>query len=568
MATRSTLPPILAPGRRALLARLIVNGTLQATTMWATARLTQLAVTSMGTPANAPALQWLALAAGLVVSALLLLGLRAVERKDGERMGQRYTAELRMVLFDHLARVSARELQSRRQGSLLLRFVGDLKAMRQWVSLGLARVIVAGLSIAGVTLALFLTAPRLALASCAVLSICAAAAWLLAARTRAAMHESRYRQSMLAANVSEKVTSMAVLQLFGQVRRERARIVRQASRLEVAATRQAQLAALLRSLGDTAAMLASGAVLLTGGWLVTSGALDAGAAIAAMVLAGLQAPALRDLGLAFGYRAAAEVSREKFGQFLARHRQLDEVPNAPTLVGDRGRLELRGISVGKVFTDLSAVFEPGRVHLIRGANGSGKSMLLALAARLIQPDRGEVLLDGHSLAAHRLASVHRCVGMAGPELPLLRGTLDANLRYRWRRAPAAELSRIRELCGIDELAATLPEGLQTRLDEGGRNLSPGQRQRVMLARALLGDPPLLLLDEVDANLDPEAERILDEVLRTYPGTVLMVSHRQPRLTVPHSVWRIENKQIVAESADPTPTEKSHERRLELLSRVA
>lgn len=564
MNTPKSLPPILGPGRRALLARLVVNGIAQAATMWGTARLTHVAVESMGAAAGATATHWLALAAGLLASAFMLLALRAVERRDGERMGQRYAAEVRLMLFDHLARVPARDLQRRRQGSLLLRFVGDLKAMRQWVSLGLARVIVAGLSIAGVTLGLFIAAPGLAAASVAALLACALAASLVATRTRGAMRDTRYRQSMLAANLSEKVTSMAVVQIFGQVARERARITRQAVRLESASAAQAQYSALLRALGDTAAMLASGAVLLTGGWLAATDTLAPGVVIAAMVLAGLQAPALRDLGMAFGYRASADVAREKFRQFLDRHPQIEEAPYAPAIVAQRGRIEFIGVSSGTVFEDMSAVFEPGRIHLIRGANGAGKSTLLGLAARTIQPEQGEILLDDQPLRAYRLESVHRCIGMVGPELPLLRGTLEANLRYRWRHAPAAELQRIRELCGIDELAASLPNGLQTRIDEGGRNLSLGQRQRVMLARALLGNPAVLLLDEADANLDRQAEEALEKILRSYDGTVLMISHRQQHLAAPHVVWNIDNKKLVAE----TRSEPPHERRIELLSRVA
>lgn len=561
----SALPSILGPGRRALLARLIANGLLQALTMWLTARVTQAAVETMTTATGAGGTRWLLLAAGLLGSAVVLLGLRAAERRDAERMGQRYAAELRLVLFDHLARVSPRDLQRRRQGSLMLRFVGDLKAMRQWVSLGLARVIVAGLGIAGVLIGLLLVEPRLALASSLALMLCAVAARLLATRTKVAMHEARYRQSMLAANVTEKVSSMAVLQLFGQLRRERQRIARQGARLEVAAAAQAQYAALLRSLGDTAAMAASGAVLLTGGWLAATGVLAPGAVIAAMVLAGLQAPALRDLGLAIGYRASADVSRDKFRQFLVRHPQIDDLPGAPALIAPRGRLEFRDVWLGDLFEQLSAVAEPRRITLIRGPNGAGKSTLLALAARLIQPDAGQILLDDQPLSAHRLESVRRCVGMVGPDLPLLRGTLEANLRYRWPDAPRSELRRIRDLCRIDELAATLPDGLQSRIDEGGRNLSPGQRQRVMLARALLGTPPLLLLDEADANLDPESEAMLDRILADYPGSVLMVSHRQRHLVAPHVVWTIDNKRLVIE---PAPISEEDHADHRLLPRVA
>lgn len=561
----SALPSILGPGRRALLARLIANGLMQALTMWLTACITQAAVESMTATSGAGNTRWLVLAAGLLGSAVVLLGLRAAERRDAERMGQRYAAELRLVLFDHLARVSPRDLQRRRQGSLMLRFVGDLKAMRQWVSLGLARVIVAGLGIAGVLIGLLLVEPRLALASSVALMLCAMAARIVATQTKAAMQEARYRQSMLAANVTEKVSSMAVLQLFGQIRRERQRIARQGTRLEVAAATQAQYAALLRSLGDAAAMVASGAVLLTGGWLAAIGVLTPGAVIAAMVLAGLQAPALRDLGLAIGYRASADVSRDKFRQFLVRHPQIDDIPGAPVIVAPRGRLEFRDVRLGDLFEQLSAVAEPGRITLIRGPNGAGKSTLLALAARLIQPDAGHILLDDQPLSAHRLESVRRCIGMVGPDLPLLRGTLDANLRYRWPNAPEPELRRIRDLCRIDELAATLPDGLQSRIDEGGRNLSPGQRQRVMLARALLGSPPLLLLDEADANLDPDSEAMFDHILADYPGSVLMVSHRQRHLAATHVVWTINNKRLVTEPA-PTPEEDHDNYRL--LPRVA
>lgn len=552
------LPNILGQGRRALLARLIAIGIVQVAIMWGTARITHLAVEAMNPAGGTGVASWLAMAAGLIACALSLLGLRAAERRDAERMGQRYAAELRLVLFDHLARVSPREIQRRRQGTLMLRFVGDLKAMRQWISLGLARAIVAGLCISGIEVALLFVDPRLAAASLLALALCALMTSLLAERTRSATREARYRQSMLAANVSEKVTSMAVLQLFGQIQRERQRIVRQAARLEQATASQAQYSALLRAIGDTAALLASGAVLLTGGWLAVNGALSTGEVIAAMVLAGMQAPALRDLGLALGYRASAEVSREKIRQFLSRHPRIDDSPGATPLIASSGRLEFRNVTLSGVIENASAIAEPGRITLIRGANGSGKSTLLALAARLIQPDSGEILLDNQPLAAHRIESVRRCIGMVGPDLPLLRGSLEANLCYRWPQAPAHELSRIRTLCGIDELAATLPQGLQTRIDEGGRNLSPGQRQRVLLARALLGTPSLLLLDEADANLDPQAEACLDEILASYPGCVLMVSHRQQRLPVPHVVWTIHDKTLI--TSPDTNREPRHEYR--------
>jgi ABC-type multidrug transport system fused ATPase/permease subunit len=184
------------------------------------------------------------------------------------------------------------------------------------------------------------------------------------------------------------------------------------------------------------------------------------------------------------------------------------------------------------------------VTAIVGAHGAGKSTLLALAARLLDPDRGAVLIDGQPLAAVSVASVRRAVGMVSADLPLLRGSLERNLRYRWPDAPAAEVERVRALCRIDEIVAALPPG-RAMIMEGGTNLSLGQRQRIALARALLGEPAVLLLDEADVNLDPCSNQIIDDVLRDQRGTVLMVTHRIERVARADAVWLVDQGRLVA-----------------------
>ena len=134
--------------------------------------------------------------------------------------------------------------------------------------------------------------------------------------------------------------------------------------------------------------------------------------------------------------------------------------------------------------------------------------------------------------------------MVSPDLPLLRGTIDRNLRYRWRRAPDKEVARVRRLCGIDELLAQLPKGDKTRVTEGGLSLSLGQRQKIALARALLGTPALLLLDEADANLDQRASKVLDEILAEFQGTVLMVTHQPRHLMAADVIWYVVAGQLL------------------------
>jgi ABC-type multidrug transport system fused ATPase/permease subunit len=548
------LPGVVAGARRWLLARLVGNGILQAAAALAAAllvhRVFDALVASGARPASDLVAQVLLAGLGLLSSAAALALLRIVERADAERMGQGYVNDLRMVLFDTLSALSPRRLQQRSRGGVVLRFVGDLKMLRQWVSLGLGRILVAAISGALALAALAWADAGLAAAAAASIGLGLAALAGLGGPTRTAMREARRRQGYLSANVNEKVASIAVVQAFGQARRERGHLRRQSERLGDAMVEQTRRAAALRAVGDFTAALASAAVLVVGAIEVGYGSTTPAVVVAAMTVVGMLVPGLRDLGQALGYWNGAQVARGKLEEFLTSPDTLSEAPGAPGLaLAGSGRLEFRGVEVTGSLRGFSAVAGAGRVTAIVGPNGAGKSTLLAVAARLFDPDAGQVLLDGQDIAHHSLSSVHRAFGMVSPDLPLLRGTIEKNLKYRWTRADEEALAAVRALCGIDEMLAELPEGLQTRVAEGGANLSFGQRQRIALARALLGHPPVLLLDEADANLDARSSRIVDRVLASYGGTVLLVTHRLERAAAADEIWYVEDGKLV-ESGTP------------------
>jgi ABC-type multidrug transport system fused ATPase/permease subunit len=140
--------------------------------------------------------------------------------------------------------------------------------------------------------------------------------------------------------------------------------------------------------------------------------------------------------------------------------------------------------------------------------------------------------------------VRRAIGMVAPELPLLRGSLRRNLAYRCPSVEQDEFDRVCALCGVDEIVARLPRGLETRLREGGLGLSLGERQRVALARALMGTPDVLLLDEIDANLDTQALGALERVLAHFPGTVLLATHDARLAQAADVVWRLDDGRLV------------------------
>ncbi|TMM05486.1 MAG: ABC transporter ATP-binding protein [Actinobacteria bacterium] len=369
----------------------------------------------------------------------------------------------------------------------------------------------------------------------------------MGAGVREGVRRARRRRSRLAANISEQVTALAVVQAFGQVERERARVERQSRQLRRAMVGRARAIGRLRGLSEGCAVLAPAAVLLAGAGEVHAGRATAGTVVAAMTIAGLLTAAVRDLGRVPEYWNGANVALEKARSFLAAPTLAGERRQAPPLPDGPGRLAFAGAGLAGVLEGVDAVAAPGAVVAVVGDNGAGKSTLLALAARLIDADAGSVALDGCDVRDVTLASLRGAVGMAGPDLPLLRGDVASNLRYRWPDAPDAELERVRRLTDLDDVLAELPDGLATRVAERGGGLSAGQQARIALARALVGDPRVLLLDEVEAHLDAGAAAVVDRVLADRRGraTTIVVTHRPELAGAADIVWRLSAGGLVA-----------------------
>jgi ABC-type bacteriocin/lantibiotic exporter with double-glycine peptidase domain len=284
-------------------------------------------------------------------------------------------------------------------------------------------------------------------------------------------------------------------------------------------------------------------VLGLGLYEVAAGRATTGLVVAALSIEGVLASPMHEISRVLDYWQAARISKEKLEGFLA----LPGPERAKAQVRRRrrgqGTLRFDHVSVRDSLVDVDVEATAGRKIAIVGPNGSGKSSLLALAAGLIAPDRGRVRLDRRDLDRLRPRDLRRSVGMVGPDLPMLRGSLRMNLCYRPVKVTDEELERVCVLCGVDEILAGLPLGLDTRIREGGMELSLGQRQRLALARALVGTPDLLLLDEIGANLDEAARAALERVLAIYPGTLLIATHDERLAARADEVWHLDGGRL-------------------------
>lgn len=532
------LPRLLEGERRRILFAIIGNGLAQSATGFGAAMLARLLVDSHFGASGPAAISLASAGTLLILAAMMEAVLRWRERVDAERLGQGYVTEIRAMLFDHLSRVPARRLQRRGQGSLLLRLVSDMTALRLWVSRGIARLWVAGMMGIGVLAGLAYLSPLLAGTVATVLVAGALATTALGARVDHRVRVARRQQGRLAAAINETLVHLGVVQAHGRRHDESRRISRCASRLQRAMVSRASLAGLLRAISGFTATSAGVAVLWVGVAASDTHAMTRGTLLAALMLVALLATPLLQLGRIAELWRAARISREKLDEVLALQPLIRNPPQPRRLARGPAGVEFRGVVVEGALERFSATAEAGQRIAVSGPHGSGKSTLLALVPRLVEPDEGRILVGGRDVADLTLGTLRRAVAIVSPELPFLRGRLGMNLRYRKPDASADELHRALVLAGAEEIVAGLPLGLETRLSAGAGNLSYGERRRLMWARALLGNPRVLLLDDADANLDDDSRRTLLRMLAEFDGTVVVAAQQPALFGELDAVWTL------------------------------
>lgn len=485
-------------------------------------------------------------AVALCMVALVYGGLRTIEFNITETLGYTIVRDLRMRMYLHVQGMTPRQFQGRARGGLLLRFLGDLSMTRLWISRGVLGGILAGIVLSGTLGVLLFLNLWMTLAIVAVLCAGAAASFGAGHAMRRATRTMRRRRSLVMSNIDEQMHAQAVVQVFGRAGGEYARLDRQNNTLTRALIRVAKLRGYLRGLSTASAMLAVGAVLITGLFEVQRGTASVGTVAAFVVVARQLAGPVRRLGLAHDYWHRAQVSQQKIGEFLrSSSRNLDE-PQQERLRVLGGAIDFDSVSVTGALSDVSVSIGAGQFVAITGPGGAGKSTLLGLLARTIEPDAGSISIDGQPLGQTTLRSSARSIGVVGPDLPLMRGTVQRNLTYAMPDASPEEISRVLAVTGLDRLLSELPDGIRTWVTEGGKNLSLSQRQRIALGRALMGNPPILLLDEPTDGLDQASTDEFVTILTRHRGTVLLATHEPREISLADTVLVMHGGRVAAQ----------------------
>ncbi|MEV5875929.1 ABC transporter ATP-binding protein [Streptomyces sp. NPDC052101] len=521
--------PYTRGGRRWLIPVLLLSLTgpaVDATEIW----LLKIVVDGVLVPRDLRPLLWIAPTyLGLIVCSGVL---GFADEVTSTWVGERFLLSLRSDVFRHVQGLSLGFFERRRLGDVLSRITGDVDAVETFLLSGVADVLYYVVQL-GVFLGLLLFLRwDLTLLALVIVPPFWAAARHFARLTKEASRERRRRSGSLTAIAEEALGNVALVQAYNRQGWEEARFERENVGRFRAAMTSVRIRAVYRPVVEIIEVTGGLAVLGLGTWKLAQGQLTLGGLLVFLALIGkLYGPVhgLSGLGTTF-YAAAA--SAERIIELLDQRPQVVEVPGARRSGRIRGEVEFDGVwfrypgASSWALSDVSFHVDPGETLALVGASGAGKSTVAKLQLRFYDPGRGAVRLDGTDLRRLRLADVRESVAVVLQETLVFRGTVRENIAYGRPGASEADIVAAARAADADEFIERLPEGYDTLVGQRGRTLSGGQCQRLAIARAMIRDAPVLLLDEPTTGLDVRSgRRIMDPLRRLMAGrTTVVISH--------------------------------------------
>ncbi|WP_228282451.1 ABC transporter ATP-binding protein [Rubrobacter tropicus] len=446
---------------------------------------------------------------------------------------QRVAFSLRRALFDHMQRLSLAFHDRQRTGDMITRVTTDVTKVQELVT---DKLLVDGISsvlqFAGMLTVMLVIDWRLGLIAAAWAPLVVLASAYFRRRIRDEEVRVRQREGDVTSLAQETISSIRVVKAFGRERFANRRFEEQTGEMAEGNVNVARLEA--RFSWATTILSATGlaALVVFGSYQVLAGALTAGTLVVFIqYMRDLQSP-LNTLSRLWAKLARVMVRVERIVEVFDERPAVEERPGAKTAPRLRGGIRFEGVSFGyeperPVLRDINLKIEPGEAMAIVGATGAGKSTLASLILRLYDPQAGAVLVDGRDIREYKPESLLDQISVVLQESLLFQTTIRENIAYG---RPGATFEEIREAARVaycDEFIEKLPKGYDTVVGERGGTLSGGQRQRIAIARAVIRDAPVLILDEPTAGLDAASEGIVVRALERLMGgrTTLMIAHK-------------------------------------------
>jgi subfamily B ATP-binding cassette protein MsbA len=447
-------------------------------------------------------------------------------------VGQWVANDLRIRMYEHLHRLSLRFYDNAKSGSLMSTITSDVSTVQGFASSSTLGIVVDLLTIAFMLGLMFWLDWDFTLIAVGVTPFLLLFVMRFKKMVKDVTKIVRVKQSDVVAVVQEGLGSVRAVEAFGRQDLEVAHMTEASHATVEAALKARQVKSLLSPVVSIVVAVCTGIVLWKGTALIIAGTLTAGALTVYLAYLNKFFKPVKDLASMTTAIAQTTVSLERIQKILSADDIIPERPDAIDPGRIKGAITFDHVAFGyideeMVLRDICFTIEPGQVVGIVGPTGSGKSTVLSLIPRFYEAQKGRILLDGAPVETYKLAALRSQVGFVLQETVLFRGTIRENIAYGRPGATDEEIIAAAKIANADEFISRMPHGYDSVVGERGDTLSGGQRQRIGIARAVIRNSPIMILDEPTAALDTESERLVVEGLqRLMKGrTVIMIAHR-------------------------------------------
>jgi subfamily B ATP-binding cassette protein MsbA len=480
------------------------------------------------------ALGVLEFAVGMVLLIAIVGGVGSyVEKQCVTTLGQRVTHELRSRIYTHAQRLSMSFHDKKRTGDIISTATADVDAIQSAITSGVLDTLYYTLLLIGMAGLMAYLDWRFTLIALAVLPALSVVVYSLTRRIKRTSLDVRGREADLMSTMHEVLSSMRLVKAFGREDHERRRFEYQSERIVESTLRARDVKAKLAPAVEIIVAVGSAAVLWFGARHVLDGRLTAGALVVFLLYLSKMYKPIRELSKMTDTYSRALVAFERINNFLAVELDVRDRPGAKRAPRFRGAIELDRVTFGygpasdrPNLVDVSLTIPAGSIAAVVGPTGAGKTTLINLIARFYDPRSGRVLIDGEDVQSFYQESLRERMSFVLQDTLLFRGPVWQNIAYGRPEAKRGEIVRAAELANADGFIRELPDGYNTMVGERGVTLSGGQQQRIAIARALIRDAPILILDEPTTGLDAGSEALVLDALRQLMRgkTTIMIAH--------------------------------------------
>ena len=466
-------------------------------------------------------------------------------------IGQWVMHDLRRTLYSHVQRLSLSYHDKSQTGDLISRVTSDIDAIQSFITSGLLGALVDTLTLAGMVGVMFYINWRFTLIALSVAPVLFAVVFTYTRRIKKAARAVRKKEGEMVSTIQEVLTSIRVVKAFAREDFEQRRLEEESLESVEIALRARSLKAKLSPLVEMIVAVGTSLVLWFGARMVLNGNLSAGSLIVFVFYLGKMYKPMQDLSKMTDAYSKAVVGYERIREVLETHREVMDLPGARPARAFRGQIEFEHVTFGyepgvAVLRDINIRIEPGQVAAVVGPTGAGKTTIVSLIARFYDPGSGRVKIDGRDVRSYTQKSVRQQISFVLQETLLFHGPVWYNIAYGKPGASRKEILWAAETANAREFIERMPEGYDTIVGERGVTLSGGQRQRIAIARAVIRNSPILILDEPSSGLDASSEKLVFEALdRLMEGkTSIVIAHRLSTIRRADTIFVVKDGAIV------------------------